>query len=213
MRLSIRIVLIVTGVAIMTLVAAQAVQSAGAGSTKPKITRFPEKLNKACRRGRAKLFDECGDQWAMFNAARKRAAAEGKALLVSFGAEWCIWCHVFDQYIHGGKTRFSYTFGSAPVGNPSRACKTRCHRRCESTQKFRGPVVCSRPYRWPVCSERLCGAGADRGRPALRACPALHLYSRCAWAICCKTRIKPYRDPARRLVGLVPRLQPKRSDG
>jgi hypothetical protein len=40
------------------------------------------------------------------------AAAENKVPLVSYGAEWCIWCHVFGKYIHGEKTRFEYTLGS-----------------------------------------------------------------------------------------------------
>jgi len=89
-----------------------AATAASADDSGTSITRFPETLDKNCRRGRAKLFDECSDQLALFKAAQKRAKAENKVLLVSFGAEWCIWCHVFDQYIHGGKTRFTYTFGT-----------------------------------------------------------------------------------------------------
>jgi len=89
-----------------------------ASASDVEITRFPEKLDRNCRNGRAKLFDECADQFAMFQNALRRARAEGKVLLISFGAEWCIWCHVFDQYIHGGKTRFTYTFGGPD--NPDR---------------------------------------------------------------------------------------------
>jgi len=77
-----------------------------------RITTIPAKLDRGCRLGRAKLYDECSDQLAVFETARKRAAAENKILLVSYGAEWCIWCHVFDKYIHGEKSRFEYTFGS-----------------------------------------------------------------------------------------------------
>ena len=76
------------------------------------IVTIPEKLDSACRLGRAKLYDECTDQLAVFETARMRAAAENKVLLVSYGAEWCIWCHVFDKYIHGEKSRFEYAFGS-----------------------------------------------------------------------------------------------------
>ncbi len=93
--------------------------AAGTGNAEAEITRFPETLDKNCRHGRAKLFDECSDQLTLFNAALKRSIAENKVLLVSFGAEWCIWCHVFDQYIHGGKTRFTYTFGTPDDPNVS----------------------------------------------------------------------------------------------
>ena len=77
-----------------------------------KITTIPSEFNKNCRRGRAKLYDECSDQSLIFEAAKQLAAAENKILLVSYGAEWCIWCHVFAKYIHGEKTRFEYTYGS-----------------------------------------------------------------------------------------------------
>lgn len=33
-------------------------------------------------------------------------------LLVSYGAEWCIWCHVFVAYIEGKSDKFTYTYGS-----------------------------------------------------------------------------------------------------
>ena len=76
------------------------------------ITTIPAELDRGCRRGRAKLYDECSDQLSLFETATTRAAAEGKVPLVSYGAEWCIWCHVFERYIHGGTTRFEYTYGS-----------------------------------------------------------------------------------------------------
>jgi len=75
-----------------------------------QITTFPQTLSKDCRYGRAKIYDECSNQSVIFDAAAKQAAAENKVLLVSFGAEWCIWCHVFEKYVHGGKTRFEYTY-------------------------------------------------------------------------------------------------------
>src|SRR5215467_14534017 len=65
------------------------------------ITTVPAELDRACRRGRAKLYDECSDQLSLFETATTRAVAEGKVPLVSYGAEWCIWCHVFERYIHG----------------------------------------------------------------------------------------------------------------
>ena len=82
------------------------------GQRVQKLTGFPETLSKDCRDGRAKLYDECSDQLAIYAAAAKRAAAENKILLVSYGAEWCIWCHVFKAYVHGGKTKFTYTYAT-----------------------------------------------------------------------------------------------------
>jgi hypothetical protein len=77
-----------------------------------EITTVPAEFDKSCRRGRAKLYDECSDQLRVFEAATRLAAAENKVLLVCYGAEWCIWCHVFAKYIHGERTRFEYTYGS-----------------------------------------------------------------------------------------------------
>ena len=61
-----------------------------------KVTAFPQALDPECRDGRAKLYDQCGDQLALYEAAFAQAQAEEKVLLVSLGAEWCVWCHVFS---------------------------------------------------------------------------------------------------------------------
>ncbi|MCZ4282622.1 DUF255 domain-containing protein [Kiloniella laminariae] len=81
-------------------------------NSKPQISTFPEKLDITCRNGRAKLYDQCGDQYLLFQSALEKAREERKVLLISYGAEWCIWCHVFDKYIHGERSFFKYTFGS-----------------------------------------------------------------------------------------------------
>lgn len=73
---------------------------------------FPSRVDPQCRGGSARIFDECGDQLELFNAALARANAEGKVLLVEIGAEWCIWCHVFDAHINGDRGRFRYTYGT-----------------------------------------------------------------------------------------------------
>ena len=57
--------------------------------------------------GRARLYDECGSQVALFEAAQAQARQSGKVLLVSFGAEWCVWCHVFDRFLAGEHTEVS----------------------------------------------------------------------------------------------------------
>ncbi|MET1411955.1 hypothetical protein ABVF61_06795 [Roseibium sp. HPY-6] len=46
----------------------------------------------------------------------QKAADEDKVVLVSYGAEWCIWCHVLNAYLAGEKTKFDYVYAdpSAP---------------------------------------------------------------------------------------------------
>ena len=73
---------------------------------------FPERIDPACRDGKATLFDECSDQIELFKAALARANREQKVLLVEFGAEWCIWCHVFETHVNGDHTSFEYTYGA-----------------------------------------------------------------------------------------------------
>lgn len=74
------------------------------------ITILPAEIARDCRAGRAALYDECGSQLKLFQQAAFRAESEGKTLLVSYGAEWCIWCHVFEQYIKGEHGQMTYRF-------------------------------------------------------------------------------------------------------
>ncbi len=106
--------------AVLTVAGARTPAIAEPPISNAKITSIPATLDKACRRGRATLYDECSDQRTLFAAAMKQAAAENKVLLVSYGAEWCIWCHVFEKYIHGERTRFEYTYGSASAPDARR---------------------------------------------------------------------------------------------
>jgi hypothetical protein len=85
----------------------------GPVETRPRIyVSFPETIDSQCREGKARIFDECGDQSALFTAALARAKREGKVLLVEYGAEWCIWCHAFDAHINGEHDAFRYTYGA-----------------------------------------------------------------------------------------------------
>ena len=59
------------------------------------VTSYPKTLDETCRDGRAKTYDQCGDQFAMYQEAFDDAQEQDKVLLVSLGAEWCVWCHVF----------------------------------------------------------------------------------------------------------------------
>lgn len=65
------------------------------------IEHFPQTLSKECRDGLAKLHDECGDQVAIIKNAIEAAKQQNKNVLLIYGGEWCIWCHVLDRYFNG----------------------------------------------------------------------------------------------------------------
>ena len=46
-------------------------------------------------------FVQCVSQTSVLAAAARRARTDHKALLVSVGADWCIWCHVIARYFDG----------------------------------------------------------------------------------------------------------------
>lgn len=90
-----------------------AARAEGPVETRPRAyVGFPKSIDPRCRDGKARVFDECGDQSVLFKVALAQAKAEGKVLLVEYGAEWCIWCHVFDAHINGEHHKFQYTYGS-----------------------------------------------------------------------------------------------------
>ncbi len=80
------------------------------------IESFPKTLDKNCGDGLARIYDECGDQSAILNAAVAAARAQNKSVLVVFGSEWCIWCHVFDSYIHGQRGMHDYKWRAEQDG-------------------------------------------------------------------------------------------------
>ncbi len=59
------------------------------------VTIVPEGPSPDCGNGQAKLYDECSDQFELLNQAKQLAKEENKVVLVSYGAEWCKWCHIF----------------------------------------------------------------------------------------------------------------------
>lgn len=73
-----------------------------------KVVHFPASIDRTCRAGDAELYDECGDQMALFRAALAEARRTGKTLVVSYGAEWCIWCHIFDAHLAGATGQYTY---------------------------------------------------------------------------------------------------------
>lgn len=72
------------------------------------ITHFPTTLPDDCLDGNAKLYDECGDQVDILNSAIAQAQKESKNVLIVYGGEWCIWCHVIDNYFKGQFRTFDY---------------------------------------------------------------------------------------------------------
>lgn len=74
------------------------------------LVKFPAKIDGNCRRGSAKLYDQCGSQMQLFEKALDEANGSGKTLLISYGAEWCIWCHVFASYIAGDHGEMSFRY-------------------------------------------------------------------------------------------------------
>ncbi len=72
------------------------------------VASLPSALDPNCREGRARIYDECGSQMAILAEALEQARATGKTVVVNYGAEWCIWCHVFDGHLRGATGRFNY---------------------------------------------------------------------------------------------------------
>lgn len=72
------------------------------------VSTYPQTVSPQCREGKANTYDECGDQRVILTAALEAAQLQGKHVLMVYGAEWCIWCHVFDQYVKGGHKQFTY---------------------------------------------------------------------------------------------------------
>lgn len=73
-----------------------------------EITVVPAVIDAECRNGVAKIYDECSDQAELLLEALAKADESGKTILVVYGAEWCIWCHVFDKHVRGQNTNFRY---------------------------------------------------------------------------------------------------------
>ncbi|MBT7559952.1 MAG: hypothetical protein HN671_05370 [Rhodobacterales bacterium] len=73
-----------------------------------KIIFYPKSIDKDCFAGRALSYDECGYQKDVLKKALLEAIETDKTVLIIYGAEWCIWCHVFKEHIKGNYGKFSY---------------------------------------------------------------------------------------------------------
>lgn len=72
------------------------------------VTVVPKAISQDCRGGVAKIYDECSDQSLLLKEALQLADRSGKTVLILYGAEWCIWCHVFAKYVKGESREFDY---------------------------------------------------------------------------------------------------------
>lgn len=78
------------------------------------VVVYPQNFDATCRNGDAKLYDECGDQFAILKEAVEEAKKTGKVVIVSYGAEWCIWCHALDAHLKGQYGMFNYEVEGYP---------------------------------------------------------------------------------------------------
>ena len=84
--------------------------SAGNEAVYFDVETYPQTISKSCREGIAQIYDECDSQQNLLDSAIQNAQETGKTVLVVYGAEWCIWCHVFDKYVKGYSQEFQYTW-------------------------------------------------------------------------------------------------------
>jgi thioredoxin-related protein len=47
------------------------------------------------------VYDPARDPFSDLDTAIARAAVEGKRILLEVGGEWCVWCHILDDFIKG----------------------------------------------------------------------------------------------------------------
>jgi hypothetical protein len=74
---------------------------------------FPLEIDSKCRDGKAQIFDECGDQLALFKNGSGRARIwNTKCCSSNSERNGASWCHVFDAHINGEHHRFTYTYGT-----------------------------------------------------------------------------------------------------
>lgn len=78
------------------IAALAAIATAGTG-----LVTYPEDPRGACRDPRAFIYAGCLAQRDLLAEAHATALAEGKTLLVAFGASWCYWCRALDVVLHG----------------------------------------------------------------------------------------------------------------
>jgi len=94
---------------IRTVLSVIAILVATQASAETKLSFYPNSISKDCFGGRAVSYDECGFQRDVINTALREASSTDKRVLIVFGAEWCVWCHIFKAHIKGDYGVFKYT--------------------------------------------------------------------------------------------------------
>jgi len=79
-------------------------------SERLSIDSFPKALDPNCRDGSARLYDECRSQQSIFSEALELATTSKKAVLIVYGAEWCVWCFKLDDRLHGEYSHSVYQY-------------------------------------------------------------------------------------------------------
>lgn len=72
------------------------------------ISVLPEEPRSTCKGVYAKLYNACIPQAGILDEAMREAAESGKVVVVAYGAEWCIWCHVLYYHLDGAYGEFRY---------------------------------------------------------------------------------------------------------
>jgi Thioredoxin-like len=94
--------------------AIEAPVAAAAGKLEIVPTKVPPLCNAESVRAQV-LFDLCQSQLALLREAQQKAQKSGKSVLVAFGADWCIWCYVFEAHVLGQYGIFVYRTSDGPV--------------------------------------------------------------------------------------------------
>ncbi len=71
-------------------------------ATKPE-TKATQKQEKKSRKD---IYDESADVHKVINDALAKAKKENRRVLIQWGANWCGWCHRFEE-IFGQDTKFN----------------------------------------------------------------------------------------------------------
>ena len=72
------------------------------------ITVLPEEPRASCNGVPAKLYNACISQAGILDEAIREAETSGKVVVVAYGAEWCIWCHILYYHLDGAYGEFRY---------------------------------------------------------------------------------------------------------
>lgn len=91
------------------------------------ISVLPEEPRTSCNGVSAKLYNACISQVGILDEAIREAEHSGKVVVVAYGAEWCIWCHILYHHLDGAFGEFRYRLPgrgivgmNEPLGNVSR---------------------------------------------------------------------------------------------